>query len=203
MRPRDLRVDEPAAREVAAWYVDRASTPRDPLVRAAYAALESQTDVLLRRLLGTCRRGAVRVVSTVLAEPYDGDRDLADAVATTRTLEVPRTRRDRRHPLLDTSPGGAYDRLRAFHDLLGHVAAAFGFDRDGELAAWLVQDRCYRGLARAALATELHGQHSVLWSTGELAVPKAIPIDRRLVQSSVAAAVTRRAGARPPHGGSG
>jgi hypothetical protein len=182
------RVDEPAAREVAAWYLDHPSTPRDPLVRAAYAALERQTDVLLRRWLATWRGGAVRIVSTVAAEPYAGDRELVDAVSTTGTLEVPRTPRDRRHPLLDDRPGGAHDRFRAFHDLYGHVAAGMGFDRDGELGAWLAQDRCYRGLARAALATELHGQHSVRWSTGDLAEPKAFLIDRPLLRSSVAAA---------------
>ena len=74
---------------------------------------------------------------------------------------------------------------------MGHVLPGFGFDRDGEFAAWIEQDRHYRGLARAALATELHGQHSVRWSTGELAEPKAVLIDRGILRASVTAAVRR------------
>jgi hypothetical protein len=182
-----LRVDEPAAREVAAWYAHHPNEPDDPLVRAAYAQLEEQTDALLAGCLRYGGRGTVRVVSTALAEPYDDDRELVDAVRTTNVLEVPRVPRDRAHPVLDSSPLGPYDRFRALHDLVGHVHQGFGFDRDGEFSAWIAQDRCYRGLARAALATELHGQHSVRWTTGELAEPKALLIDRRLLHASAKA----------------
>jgi hypothetical protein len=181
------RVDEPAAHAVAAWYVGQRHTPRDPQVRAAYAELEAQTDALLRRCLRAWGPDTLRVVSTALVEPYDGDRELVDAVRTTNVLEVPRVPRDRAHPVLDSSPGGPYDRMRAVHDLLGHVVPGFGFDREGEFAAWIEQDRHYRGRARAALATELHGQHSVLWSTGELAEPKAMLIDRQVLRASVSA----------------
>lgn len=181
-------VDVAAAREVAAWYREHGNVPRHPEVRAAYAELESQTDAQLRSCLRAWGRGPLRLVSTALEEPYASDRELVDAVRTTNVLEVPRVPRDRRHPLLDSSPGGAYDRFRALHDLLGHVGPGFGFDRDGEFAAWIEQDRRYRVLARAALATELHGQHSVRWSTGELAEPKALLIDRRLLRASKVAA---------------
>jgi hypothetical protein len=44
-------------------------------------------------------------------------------------------------------------------------------------------------LAGWALATELHGQHSVLWTTGELAEPKAILLAPRLLRRSVTAAL--------------
>ena len=46
------------------------------------------------------------------------------------------------------------------HDLIGHVATGYGFDRGGEYSAWLVQRTLYTGLARWAAATELHGEIS-------------------------------------------
>jgi hypothetical protein len=182
-------VDEHAARAVAACYLDSDDRSADPLVRTAYQQLEAQTDALLHRVVGSWP-GGLRVVSTALESPYGSDDELLVAVPTTGTLEVPTVRRGRRHPLLGNSPGGPYDRLRAVHDLLGHVLPGLGFDRDGEFAAWLAQDRDHRGLARWALATELHAHHSVLCATGELAEPKAVLIDPRILRASVAAGST-------------
>jgi hypothetical protein len=179
-------VDEHAARAVAACYLDSDDGSADPLVRAAYQQLEAQTDALLQRLVRTWP-GGLRVVSTALGAPYDDDDELLVAVSTTRTLEIPTLEPSRRHPLLGSSPGGPCDRLRALHDLLGHVLPGFGFDRDGEFTAWLTQDRHHTGLARRALATELHAQHSVLWSTGQLAEPKATLIDTRILRASASA----------------
>jgi hypothetical protein len=184
-----LPVDEHAARAVAACYLASDDRSADPLVRAAYQQLEAQTDHLLQRLVRAWP-GGLRLVSTALESPYGSDDDLLVAVPTTGTLEIPRVARSRRHPLLGNSPGGPYDRFRAVHDLLGHVHHRFGFDRDGEFAAWLAQDRHHHGLARWALATELHAQHSVLWSTGELAEPKATLIDTRILRASAPRLVT-------------
>jgi hypothetical protein len=92
--------------------------------------------------------------------------------------------RHRRHPLLDSTRGGAYDRFRAVHDILRHAGLGLGFDRHGELATWLHQERFHSPLARRALATELHGQHSVLWTTGQMAEPKAVLLDPRLLWRS-------------------
>jgi hypothetical protein len=75
--------------------------------------------------------------------------------------------------------------LRALHDLVGHVIPGFGFDRDGELSAWHVQDRLHHGPARWALATELHAHHSVLWTTGHLAEPTPLLLDPRLLAPSL------------------
>jgi hypothetical protein len=61
------------------------------------------------------------------------------------------------------------------------VRPRLGFDPDGEFGAWLAQERLYGGLARWALATELHAEHSVLWTTGALAEHKAILIDPSLL----------------------
>jgi hypothetical protein len=62
------------------------------------------------------------------------------------------------------------------------VGPCLGFDRDGEFAAWLTQERLYDGLARWALATELHAEHSVRWTTGTLADHKATLVDRDLLK---------------------
>jgi hypothetical protein len=70
--------------------------------------------------------------------------------------------------------GGAYDRFRAVHDLLGHVASGDGFNQEGEYQAWRAQCLLYSGLARWALATELHGENSVLCGTGQFAEHKSI-----------------------------
>jgi hypothetical protein len=112
---------------------------------------------------------------TRIRTPYSSDVEVIAAVRATRVLEVVTTRvdTDRQYPLLGNEPGGAYDRFRAVHDLVGHVRPGHGFDRYGEFAAWLAQDSLSRGLARRALATELHAEHSVLWTTGVLAEHKA------------------------------
>ena len=125
----------------------------------------------------------VRVAFSRCTAPYALDRELIAAVRGTRVLEVTTSaiERDRSHPLLDNDQGGAYDRFRAVHDIVGHAAARFGFDRDGEFGAWLAQERLYSPMARAALATELHGEHCVRWTTGELADHKATLLDARVV----------------------
>jgi hypothetical protein len=184
-----LMVDECAARQVAACFLASEVSSRDSLLLAAYAQLETQTDRLLRRVLRAWGPRALRIVSTAVANPYDSDRELIDSVDETATLEIPPVDRDRWHPLLDCQPGGSYDRFRALHDLLGHVVPRFGFDRDGEFAAWRAQHHHYRGLARWALATELHAQHSVRWTTGDLAELKATLIDRQLLRKSASGPV--------------
>jgi hypothetical protein len=68
------------------------------------------------------------------------------------------------------------------HDLIGHVATEYGFDQDGEYSAWLVQRTLYTGLARWAAATELHGEISALWATGQVAEHKAVLLDRDLLK---------------------
>jgi hypothetical protein len=77
-----------------------------------------------------------------------------------------------------------YDRFRAVHDVLGHGRLRVGFDRDDEFAAWRFQERFHSRLARRALATELHGEQSVRWTTGELREHKAALIDELLLRGS-------------------
>ena len=170
------------------------SAPNAPRVTAAYAQLAAQTDAMFTGLTHSRRGAALRIAFTRSLVPYSGDRELIDAVRSERVLEVTIASRDpdRLHPLLDCSPGGAYDRFRAVHDVLGHVAPALGFDRDGEYAAWLIQDRHYHGLPRCALATELHGEHSVRWTSGKVAEHKATLLHSGLLRR----AARGRSGAR-------
>jgi hypothetical protein len=191
---RDHRVDPAVAHEVAAAYLD-ASSRRDPLTMAAYADLVTETDRLFRRVTSPDQPDPVRVVFTRCPTPYGDAEELIGSVTNHRVLEVTTVAADadRRHPLMDNEPGGAYDRFRAVHDILGHTLMRLGFDRDGEFAVWLAQERLHGRLARRALATELHGQHSVCWTTGQLAELKAVLLEPELVHR------TRRLGAGPTH----
>jgi hypothetical protein len=182
-------VDPAAARDVAATYVDTPPVQPGPLVAAAYAQLVLESDRLFRRLTAPDRPDGVHIVFTTCPVPYADADELIGSVRRDRRLEVTTvgSQPDRRHPVMGSDPGGAYDRFRGVHDVLGHVRLGLGFDRDGEFAVWRSQERFHSPLARWALATELHGQHSVLWTTGELAKPKAILLDPRLLRRSVTA----------------
>jgi hypothetical protein len=85
---------------------------------------------------------------------------------------------------MECERGGAYDRFRAVHDVLGHARLSVGFDRHGEYATWRSQEHWHSPLARRALATELHGEHSVRWTTGDLAEHKAALLDERMLSSA-------------------
>ena len=177
------RVNPVLAREVAAAYLD-APSRRDPLTAAAYARLVTESNRLFELITSPDRPHPVRVFFTSCPAPYRDARELIDSVTNARRLEVDTaaTGGDRRHPLMDSGRGEAYDRFRAVHDVLGHARLRLGFDRDGEFAVWLAQERMHSPLARRALATELHGQHSVRWTTGDVAVPKATLLDSGLLR---------------------
>lgn len=180
------RVDPDLAGEVAARFQAARNNQTNATVRAAYDQLERQSDAIFTRLTEPDRplfRG-LRIKFTRCESPYDSDDELIGAVRTHGLLEITTSARDRdrRHPLLGCDLGGGYDRFRAVHDLIGHVGPCFGFDRDGEFAAWLTQEQLYEGIARWALATELHAEHSVRWTTGTLSDHKAILLDRDLLR---------------------
>ena len=180
------RIDFDQASRVAAAFLDAPRTSRDPTVHAAYAELGCQAARWYARLTGDRARLAVRVVFTRCPEPYSTARDLSESVRRVRLLEIwpAKHDRDRRHPLLDSSIGGTYDRLRAVHDIISHGWLRHDFERHGEFAAWLAEDRMYTGLARWALATELHGEHSVRWTSGTIADHKSLLLDPRLINAS-------------------
>jgi hypothetical protein len=177
------RVDPGLARQVAESFTAARSTPCDPKVRAAYGQLVQQSDRAFIVLTRRSDLGRVHVAFTRCRVPYGSDCEMVEAVRTSRLLEVTTaaTERYHRHPLMGCEAGGAFDRFRAVHDIVGHVFPRLGFDRDGEFAAWLTQDRLYHGLARLALATELHAKHSVLWTTGKPSDHTATLLDQDLL----------------------
>lgn len=181
----DPRVDPAVAHEVACAYID---APRrdDPLTAPAYAQLATESDRLFQWVTSPARPDPVRVFFARCPTPYRDAQELIASVVDDRILEVTTvaTDPDRRHPLMDSEQGGAFDRFRAVHDVLGHGRLGLGFDRDSEFAVWLAQERFHSALARRALATELHGQHSVRWTTGQVAEPKAILLDPGLLRRS-------------------
>ncbi len=171
-------LDAIAAREVADAHH---AAPRrgGPRCDAAYAQLVAETDGLFARL-------PARVVFTTVERPYDSADELIRSVRHDRLLEVTSVARDRDRPhaLMGCEVGGAYDRFRAVHDVLGHGFLGVGFDRDGEYATWIFQEQFHSPLARRALATELHAEHSVRWTTGELPEHKAVLLDERVINRS-------------------
>jgi hypothetical protein len=181
--PPVVQLDETYAHQVAARFLDPPSMPQDRFIVTAYRLLEVHSDRLFQGLTRPHAARTVRVVFTRCRAPYASDVEMIAAVRATRVLEVVTARvdRDRQRPLLGNEPGGSYDRFRAVHDLVGHVRPGHGFDRHVEFAAWLAQDPLYRGLARRALATELHAEHSVLWTTGNLAEHKATLIATHVI----------------------
>jgi hypothetical protein len=181
----DRRVDPVAAHEVAAAYLEVPGR-RDPLTVAAYARLVAESDRLFQQVTSPGQPDAVRVVFTTCLTPYDDAHELIRSVRDDLLLEVSTVAADagRRHPLMGSEVGGAYDRFRAVHDVIGHAGLQLGFDRHGELGTWLFQERLHSPLARRALATELHGQHSVYWTTGRMAEPKPVLLDPRLLRRS-------------------
>jgi hypothetical protein len=159
--------------------------------RAAYARLVAETDRIFTRITSGPR--PVQVFFTLSTAPYDGADELILSIRRDRVVEITAAAAepDRLHPLMGCEVGGAYDRFRAVHDVLGHGGLEVGFDRNGEYAAWRYQERHHSHLARRALATELHAEHSVRWTVGELAEHKAALLDERLIEVS-------RVGARQP-----
>jgi len=184
------RVDTDAAVRIANAFMDGTSTPGDPRVRAAYDALAAESDRLFDQLTGPRTARPVQVVFRRDQEPYASAADVAESVRVHRVLEVGSVAylHDRRHPLLDHAFGGTHDRFRAVHDIVSHARLGHDFGRHGEFSAWLAEDRIYHGLARWALATELHAQHSVRWTSGEVAPFKALLIDPALLRRSKRAA---------------
>jgi hypothetical protein len=144
---------------VGQWYLQARSAHRDARVIEAYRRLQVETDHLFTLLTRDACHRAVRVVFTRCAQPYETDDELILAVRANGTLEMTSAAAsgERLHPLFGCEFGGAFDRFRAVHDLIGHAWCGYGFRLDDECAAWRTQDRLHSGLARFALATELYG----------------------------------------------
>ena len=164
-------------------YLAARSADGDPLVVTAYKLLELETDQMFRRLTEEAHPKATRIVFTRCGGPYCNDSEMIRAVQSSGTLEVTcaSVRSGRLHPLLGCEVGGPFDRFRAVHDLLGHVAQGAGFDIWGEHVAWHAQSRLYSGLARWAFATEIWGVNAARQLRGEPPELKAALLSPRLI----------------------
>jgi hypothetical protein len=143
---------------VGEWYLSSQSAHRDQGVIEAYRQLQVETDELFEVITHRAGLKGVRVMFTRCLQPYDSDQELIAAVRAQKTLEITSavaSGERRLHPVLDCEFGGAFDRFRATHDIIGHAWYGYGFDLAGECAAWERQDRLHSSLARLALATEL------------------------------------------------
>ena len=174
---------------VGQWYLQSRSAHRDARVIEAYRRLQVETDHLFALLTRDARHRAVRVVFTRCAQPYESDEELILAVRANGTLEMTSAAAagERLHPLFDCEIGGAFDRFRAVHDLIGHAWCGYGFDLDDECAAWRAQDRLHSRLARFALATELYGVNAARNILG------AAPELRALLLAPLTSTSSRRA----------
>lgn len=154
---------------VGEWYLESPSAHGDALVIEAYRQLQAETDHLYTRLTHDAGHWPIRVVFTRCASPYESDEELISSARANRTLEITSAAavREPLHPLLGCEFGGAFDRFRAVHDLIGHAWCGYGFDLEDECAAWSAQDRLHEGLARFALATEIYGVNAARGILGE------------------------------------
>jgi hypothetical protein len=163
------RVASSTAATVGEWYLHSRSDHRDSRVVEAYRQLQRETDLLFTLLTrGGCHK-AIRVAFTRCAQPYQSDQELIVAARTKGTLEITSaaTAGERLHPLLDCAFGGALDRFRAVHDMIGHAWCGYGFTLADECAAWSAQDLLHAGLARFAFATEIYGVNAARAVAGE------------------------------------
>ncbi len=162
-------VDGWATARVADWYLDSPSAHGCAKVRGAYRQLQIETDLLFTIVSRDPVSSVPRVEFTRCPRPYASAAELIVAVGSGGTLEVTSaaTAEGRLHPILGCEFGGAFDRFRAVHDLIGHAWGGHGFGFEAEYAAWRAQDLLHTGLARSALATELYGVNAARSITGE------------------------------------
>ncbi|MGA3146658.1 MAG: hypothetical protein ABSF33_04155 [Acidimicrobiales bacterium] len=180
------RRDWLVASEVGDWYVGSPSMHGEARVAGAYGRLQTEIDGLFVSLFCSGNPNGPRCAFTYCRQPYGSDRDLIASVRADGVLEMTTSAASsgRLHPLLGCEFGGAFDRFRAVHDFIGHVKPAFGFDLDGEIAAWRIQRRLHSAPAQWALATELYGVNCARSLIGEAPELKAQLLDLNVYPQS-------------------
>jgi hypothetical protein len=163
----DSRAEQSAL--VGEWYLNARSAHRDADVIEAYRQLETETDRLFTIVTHAVGRPATRIVFTRCRQPYGSCEEMIVGVRGEHTLEVTAavSSGERLHPLLDCTLGGAFDRFRAVHDLIGHAWHGYSFELRDEYDAWMAQARLHSDLAGRALATELYGVNAARGILGE------------------------------------
>jgi hypothetical protein len=93
------------------------------------------------------------------ARPHDIFREMHDDVASTGRIKVLSTEATGGHPFFTNEEN---DRIRAVHDVFGHLGSSRGVDRHGEEAAYQRHAAMFSPTARQAVGTEFRGQTSYL-----------------------------------------
>jgi hypothetical protein len=182
------------------WYLHSRSAHRHPTVIEAYRRLQVETDRLYTIITRNGSPWAARVVFTRSGQPYGSDAELICAVRADRILEMTSAAAvgHRLHPLLDCELGGAFDRFRAVHDLIGHAWCGYGFGLADECAAWRAQDRLHSHLARSALAAEIIGVNAARSIIGEAPELRAMLLAPPALHSSARQGAASENLLRPP-----
>jgi hypothetical protein len=169
------RVDQERAERIAQAYDEMKHAPNDPLVKAAYDAMISETLAQYRAILAT----GLKVEFIDFAkqgDPYaSSPRAAIQDVIKNNHLFVFSTRDGfgssdfdpSSNPLLAETEfkisgrtALANDIFRVVHDYFGHIKDGNGFRADGEENAWRSHSAMYTPLARRAMTSETRGQNS-------------------------------------------
>lgn len=145
------RVDEAYATHMAGVYDRLQSTPNDPKVREAYAALVAETKAQYDAL-----SKAGYKIEFVTEDPYKSSADMMKDVRENKRLKVFKSPAGS-HPVMTPEEN---DMFRAVHDLFGHAQRGNQFGKLGEERAYRDHSAMYSPLARRAMATETRGQNS-------------------------------------------
>lgn len=175
--PADYRpVNVSRAERIAAEYEAMQHNPAAPDVKAAYAALISETTAQYQALVDN---GLVVEFAPAGQDPYTGNlRGVTDDIRLNNHMWVFSTREGfGSNATLDVSdnpmlaettfqisgqPALANDLFRVVHDYFGHAKEGLGFRASGEENAWRAHAAMFSKEARRALTTETRGQNSWL-----------------------------------------
>jgi hypothetical protein len=145
-------VNEPRAREIAAWYEQAKHEPNSPEVKASYDAMKKET---LDQYNYLKDKGYTLEPWKGEGQPYKNSGEVIADVRNNKHLffftggEMPAD-----HPLAAPAPGTDLtynDVFRAVHDFFGHAKEGVGFGPRGEENAWRSHSQMYSDLARRAM----------------------------------------------------
>lgn len=140
-----------------------------PELRASYDALARDVEHHYERMTAPREKGGLGFTVEVTKEdPYTGNsKEFMNA------LNADINRRHIKVLSTETTGGHNYftneqnDKLRAVHDLFGHIGSGRGFTRHGEEAAWRVHSQMVSPEALPALTSEFRGQTAYLIGSGD------------------------------------
>jgi LAS superfamily LD-carboxypeptidase LdcB len=176
-----VKADPSRARRIGAAYEAMKDDPNEPLTKASYAAMISET----MAQYNAAKKAGLKVEfwnPEKQADPYGASPRLAtEDVRNNHHMWVyptyagygsgdPISEDDaKKNPLLQLTgetwngiPVTVNDVFRAIHDYYGHAKEGVGFRADGEENAWRAHASMFSPLARMAMTSETRGQNSWL-----------------------------------------